>query len=209
MKILIVDDHALFREGLCYVLRELEEGVIILEAGNYETTLQFMAQNPDLDLVLLDLNMPGKDGFSVLEASSEKYPAIPIAVLSASAERSDMQRVMDSGAMGYIPKNTTGKVLLNIVRMILSGGIYVPPAMVQGNDSAAAGDNSASLTKRQVQVLFMIERGLSNKLIAAELGVAEATIKMHITSIMKKLGVTNRTQAAMAAKNMKHSSTAT
>ena len=209
MKILIVDDHALFREGLCYVLSELEKGISVLEAGNYEIAFQILAENPDLDLVLLVLNTPEKDCFSVLETASEKYPAIPIAILSASADRRDMQRVMDAGAMGYIPKDTTGKLLLNVVRMILSGGVYLPPAMAASNDSALAGDDSASLTERQLQVLAMIERGLSNKLIAVELGITEATIKMHITSIMKKMGVVNRTQAAMAAKNMQWTSSST
>jgi DNA-binding NarL/FixJ family response regulator len=202
MKILVVDDHALFREGLCYVLNQLEDSVSILEASDYEGAFDVLAANPDLDLVLLDLHMPGKDGFSVLGASSQQYPAIPVVVLSASRERSDIQRVLAAGAMGYIPKESTGKLMLSAVRMVLSGGIYMPPEMAYNPPLEPTNQKVWSLTPRQLEVLSMIVQGLPNKVIASRLGIAEATINMHVTSILKSLGVSNRTQAAMAAQKL-------
>jgi len=193
MKILIIDDHALFREGLSYVLHKLEEEVKIFEASHYEQALQHISKNTDLDLVLLDLNLPGKDGFAVLDTITNNYPAMPVVIISASDHSRDIKRALDAGAMGYIPKYTTSSVLLNALRLILSGGIYVPPGKT---------DNEASvLTPRQLEVLELLIEGCSNKVIASRLELAEATVKMHVTSIFKGLGVSNRTQAAMAAKN--------
>ncbi len=111
MKILIVDDHALFREILCYVLNELEEQINILQASGFEPAMQHMSANPDLDLVLLDLNMPGAGGFTALDTFTKKYPIIPVVILSASKQYSDIKRALDAGAMGYIPKNTTSAVM--------------------------------------------------------------------------------------------------
>ncbi len=171
MKILIVDDHALFREGLCYVLKALEEKVNILEASNYNSALEHVSKNPDLDLVLLDLNMPGKNGFTTLDTLAKNYPALPVVILSASKQRSDIQCAMDAGAMGYIPKDTTSAVMLNALRLILSGGIYVPQCMEQQSELALS-DNDLVLTTRQLQVLRLLTQGDSNKVIAFKINVA-------------------------------------
>lgn len=202
MKILIVDDHSLFREGLCYVLNELEGQVTILEASGFEQAIQHVAANPDLDLVLLDLNMPGEDGFTALDTFTKTYPAMPVVILSASTRHSDIKRALDSGAMGYIPKDTTSTVMLNALRLILSGGIYTPPDMAQQFGLNQGDSNVPVLTPRQSQVLAKLIQGHSNKVIASQLNIAEATVKMHVTSIMKCLGVSNRTQAAMAAEKL-------
>jgi len=204
MKILIVDDHALFREGLCHVLRQLEEQVTILEAPDYDRALQHVSANPDLDMVLLDLNLPGKDGFAALASMTHQYPALPVVILSASSQRSDIQRALDSAAMGYIPKDTTSAIMLNALQLVLSGGVYVPKNMAQLNDHASFDkpDTQHGLTPRQLEVLCLLIGGHSNKAIAQQLELAEATIKMHITSILKTLGVSNRTQAAMAAERL-------
>lgn len=202
MKILIVDDHALFREGLCYVLNELEESISILEASDFQRAKQHVVENPDLDLVLLDLNMPGEDGFTILDTFSKVYSALPVVILSASSQRSDIQRTLDAGAMGYIPKDTTSAVMLNALRMILSGGIYLPPNMAQQFGVSQNDSNLSILTPRQLQVLEQLVQGNSNKVIASDLKLAEATVKMHVTSIMRSLGVSNRTQAAMAAEKL-------
>ena len=199
MKILIIDDHALFREGLRHVLDALEANVSIIEAADCDRAFLLAAENPDLDLVLLDLNMPGKDGFTVLQIFTKKYPATPVVILSASTAQSDVQRALDSGAMGYIPKDTTSAVMLNALRLILSGEIYVPYNMTQPDYEIQNTANGATrLTPRQAQVLALLVRGFSNKKIASQLDLAESTVKMHVTSIMKGLGVDNRTQAAMA-----------
>ena len=202
MKILIVDDHTLFRQGLCYVLNELEEQTSILEASGFEQAMQHVAANPDLDLVLLDLNMPGEDGFTALDTFAKTYPVMPVVILSASKQYGDIKRALDAGAMGYIPKDTTSTVMLNALRLILSGGIYVPPDMAQQFGLNQSDSNVPVLTPRQLQVLAKMVQGHSNKIIASQLNISEATVKMHVTSIMKSLGVSNRTQAAMAAEKL-------
>jgi len=202
MIILIVDDHTLFREGLCYVLNELDEQVSILEASGFEQAMQHVAANPDVDLVLLDLNMPGDDGFTALDTFTKSYPVMPVVILSASTRHSDIKRALDAGAMGYIPKDTTSSVMLNALRLILSGGIYTPPDIAHQLDLDQGHRNVPVLTPRQSQVLAQLVQGHSNKVIASKLNLAEATVKMHVTSIMKSLGVTNRTQAAMAAEKL-------
>jgi len=204
MKILIVDDHALFREGLCYVLNELDMHACIFQAANYDAALQHVQDTIDIDLVLLDLYMPGKNGFEVLDIFATKYPAMPVVILSASNQTDDIQYALDAGAMGYIPKDTTSTVMLNALRLVLSGGIYVPPTMVQQNHKLMVQqhNNSPVLTPRQTQVLKMLAQGHSNKVIASNMNLAEGTIKMHVTSIMKSLGVSNRTQAVIVAEKL-------
>jgi DNA-binding NarL/FixJ family response regulator len=199
MKILLADDHALFREGMRHVLDGLAEHMIILEAPDCERALQHAAQNADLDLVLLDLNMPGKNGFAALDIFAEQYPALPVVILSASSQRSDMQRALDRGAMGFISKDATGSIMLNALRIVLSGEVYIPPALMQ----APSGHPSTPvLTARQMDVLALLVEGQSNKKIGMCLGLAEATVKMHVTAIFKELNVSNRTQAAMAAEKL-------
>lgn len=204
LKILVVDDHSLFREGLSLILRELEDEVAILNASDSASAIQCVSGNPDLDLVLLDLNMPGQDGFTALESFTRHYPALPIVILSASTQHSDVQRCMDSGAVGYIPKETTGSVMLNALRLVLAGGIYTPPNMINSGDvqTAESAANGQGLTPRQLQVLSLLVEGHSNKEIARKMELAEATVKMHITSILKSFGVSNRTQAAIAAEKL-------
>lgn len=204
MKILIVDDHALFREGLCHVLNAYDEDVVIVEASDYDHALQHASDNPDLDMVLLDLNMPGKDGFATLESFTKLFPALPVVIISASILQSNVQRALDAGAVGYIPKDTTSAVMLSALRLILSGGIYVPQGLLTSHSNSVddIGSNESSLTARQVEVLNLIVQGCSNKEIASKMDVAEATVKMHVTAILKSLGVNNRTQAAMAAEKM-------
>lgn len=202
MQILIVDDHILFREGLCYVLNRLENEVTILEANDYDDAFKLLSNNEDISLVLLDLFMPGKNGFAVLETARQQYPLLPIIVLSASKNKGDMQRAMAMGAMGYIAKDSTSELMLNVIKLVLSGGLYIPPEMLTQQQGEPKVKNPNELTPRQKQVMAMIAQGLSNKVIAADLGVAEATIKMHVTSIMKSLGVSNRTQAVIVVKEL-------
>lgn len=200
MKTLIVDDHALFREGLCHILNALEENMTILHAAEYESALRHAGDNPDLDLVLLDLNVPGKDGFAILATFVEKYPALPVVMLSGSEQRKDIQRALDNGAVGYIPKDTTSVIMLNALRLILSGGTYVPQIMAQQAGINETNSASLELTPRQLEVLSLLIKGDSNKEIALKMDLAEGTVKMHVTAILKILEVSNRTQAAMAAK---------
>lgn len=200
MKILVVDDHALFREGLVYVLDKLESDISIVEASNYEEAVSLLNQYPDIDLALLDLMMPDKDGFTLLNYCRKNFPLVPCVVLSASKEQSDLNRALDSGALGFIPKDTTSKVMLNALRLIMSGEIYIPASMNRRLNNNQ--NTNESLTPRQQEVVAMMMKGLSNKKIASEMGIVEATIKMHITAIFKRLGVSNRTEAALAAQKL-------
>lgn len=204
MKVLIVDDHALFREGLCYVINELDEEVTLFEASDFDQAMRHVAAHPDLDLVLLDLGIPGKDGFTALDTLSKQYPALPVVIISASNQADDIQRALNGGAMGYIPKDTSSKVLLNALKLVFSGGIYVPPDLTRQNrqGQTARDDSKPSLTPRQMEVLALLATGRSNKVIAAMIHVTEATVKMHVTSILKILEVSNRTQAAIAAEKL-------
>lgn len=206
MKILIADDHALFREGMRHVLARLGDNVEIIEAGDCAQALAQVAAHPDIGLVLLDLQMPGRDGFAALETLSQQNPVLPIVVLSASENRSDMQRALDHGAMGFVQKSASASVMLSALRLVLAGGVYVPPAMVQSHAEvepvAPSGGEVAGLTPRQLDVLACVIEGKANKVIAAELGLTEATVKAHITAVFKTLRVTNRTQAALAAERL-------
>jgi len=198
MNILVIDDHALFREGLSFILGTLDEAVNIHSVPDCDQALTYASQHNNLDLVLMDLELPQMHGFDGLAVFSNKYPALPVVIISASTQPLDIQRALDSGAMGYIPKNTTGPVMLNALKLVLSGGIYVPPgASDRYSQQHLPGD--PQLTPRQQEVLYFLRSGLSNKHIAEKLNLAEATVKMHITAIFKAFGVKNRTQAVLEA----------
>jgi DNA-binding NarL/FixJ family response regulator len=203
MKILIADDHALFREGMRHVLALLMDDVEIVEAGDCAQALRSVESDGDITLMLLDLNMPGRDGFAALETLSRRYPALPIVVLSGSELRADMRRALDNGAMGFIPKSATAPVMLSALRLVLAGGVYVPPELVQsGAQERSAPGADAGLTPRQIEVLGCVIDGKPNKIIAYQLGLTEATVKAHITAVFKALQITNRTQAARAAERL-------
>jgi len=199
MEFLVVDDHALFREGICQALSRIEDTVSVHEASTCEQALEFVSSNSDLDLVLLDLHLPGKHGFEALDELTKSYPALPVVILSASNLQVDVKRALDKGAVGFIHKDTTSKIMLNALRMVLAGGIYTPPNMLEHEALAQTNVSINDLTPRQLQVLSGLKNGQSNKLIASDLDLAEATVKMHITAIFKCLGVSNRTQAALEA----------
>jgi DNA-binding NarL/FixJ family response regulator len=182
----------LFRDGLKYVLDTLDDNICIFEACSSDASIQVLKENPDMDLVLVDLNMPGQTGFAVLENCRNLYPTMPVVVVSASNQQQDIQQAMGMGAMGYIQKDMTSKAMINILQVILSGELYFPQSKVN--------DIKPQFTPRQIQVLKQMVVGLSNKVIAANMDIAESTIKMHVTAILKKLEVTNRTQAAIVAK---------
>jgi DNA-binding NarL/FixJ family response regulator len=208
VKILIADDHALIRQGLSLALRELGDDVTLLEAASGSEALA-AAADPDIDLVLLDLDMPEADGMSVLETLLARYPTLPVVILSGSGTSADMRRSLDAGAMGYIPKSGRPAVMLAAVRLVLSGGVYLPPEMLN-EATGAAGETTqrapaprdSPLTPRQREVLALLAEGHPNKRIATRLGVSEATIKIHLGAIFRSLEVANRTQAVRAAQRL-------
>ena len=204
MKILLVDDHNLFRAGLRHVLYQLDERIEVVEAENCSQALKAIEHQCDFALALLDLHMPGDDGFVALAAISRESPTLPIVVLSASESHSDMRRALDGGAMGFIPKSTAVPIMLNALRLVLAGGIYIPPDLLRTRDEGRVESSQSlgELTARQLDVLNLVLEGKTNKAIANELKLSEATVKAHITAVFKTLRVTNRTQAALAVERL-------
>lgn len=197
LKILIADDHALFREGLRYVLRALEPHVVVLEAASAAQAMQTAAREQQLDLVLLDLAMPGLDGFAGLDMLRERFPDIPVVVVSASEEPRDVRRALDAEASGFIPKSMSGAEMMVALRSVLAGNVYVPKGI--GLDDDDHHSSELRLTPRQLQVLELICEGLSNKEIAVRLGMAEGTVKIHVTAILRAMNASNRTHAVILA----------
>lgn len=209
MKILVADDHVLFREGLRFVLEDLGvPGVDVLECGSFTQAEQMVKRTADVGLVLLDLSMPGMDGLAGLQLMRRQAPDVPVVVVTASEDPRHVRRAMEMGARGYITKTGSSETLLEGLRTVLGGGIYVSPQLTMAmpepeqQSTAAAAAVLAQLTPRQVDVLAMLRKGKSNKEIGRELNLAEITVKMHVTAILKALGVQNRTQAAIMAEQL-------
>jgi DNA-binding NarL/FixJ family response regulator len=210
MKILIGDDHLLFREGLCRLLTQLDDHASFIEAGTFDDVLTLARDGHDFDLVLLDLQMPGFPGFSGVQEICEAQAGTPVVIVSASEAQADVRAALDAGASGYIPKSSSVKIMLSALNLIFSGGIYVPPAALLGDGPGVASGSSSggstvgtagtpTLTQRQRDVLRCLREGKSNKQIAYELGLSEGTVKIHVTAVMRSLGVRNRTQAVIAS----------
>jgi len=204
MKILIVDDHALIREALRGVLKELDEHAAILEASEGSQAMRLVEEHADLDVILLDLHLPDRDGFSMLAELRERYPAIFVVVLSAAQDRANVAKALDLGALGFIPKSAQREIMVRALQLVLAGGIYIPPQMLQEKDAGArpgpapASPADIELTERQVDVLALMMQGKSNKAICRALDLSEQTVKKHVTAILKALKVTNRTEAVIA-----------
>jgi len=205
MKILLVDDHALIRDALRGILRELAGDATVLEASDCRQAMRVIEQNPDLHLILLDLNLPDRDGFAVLTDLRKRYATISIVVLSAFHDRGNVLRALDLGALGFIPKSASREVMANALRLIFSGGVYIPPeALARGDAPGQVGAGrrvspaDLGLTERQMEVLALMMQGKSNKAISRILDTAEPTVKHHVTAILKALKVTNRTEAVIA-----------
>src|SRR5258708_1786911 len=195
MKILIADDHVLFREGLRQMLLQLSDEVAVLEAADHDGVLRLAAQHADADLALLDLNMPGKEPLVALAAILAQSPTIPIVVLSASEDLDDVRRVLDAGAMGFIPKGETAKVILSALRLVLSGGIYIPPMLMRKNAALGVRTGASAFTPRQREVLQRLVLGKSNKEIGREMSLSDATVKVHLAAIFRSLNVNSRAEA--------------
>ncbi len=209
MKFLVIDDHALIREAMRGVLKELRGDATILEAASASQATDVIQQHPDLALILLDLKLPDRDGIEMLAELREHHPAISVVMLSAFNDRDNVIRALDNGALGFIPKTDSREVLLGALRLILAGGTYIPPdVLARGSAVAAAPDKpppekrpspaELGLTERQVEVLALMMQGKSNKLICRALDLAEPTVKNHVSAILKALEVTNRTEAVLA-----------
>jgi DNA-binding NarL/FixJ family response regulator len=219
MKILLVDDHQLFREGVALLLQRLGSELALLQAASCEEAFALCDANPDTDMILLDLNLAGMGGLEGLAVLRERYPAIPVVVVSSADEPSTVRKAIDAGAMGFIPKSSSSELMLNALRLVLAKGIYLPPSVLLSEPSPAplgprpmapvasaarTGPTPLSplelgLTPRQADVLYLVLQGKPIKLICRELKLGEGTVKGHVSAVLRALNVTTRTQAIVAA----------
>jgi DNA-binding NarL/FixJ family response regulator len=220
MKILLVDDHVLFREGVALLLQPLADGGSIHEAGTCEEAFAIIERAGDVDLVLMDLGLPGISGIEGIGTLHERHPDIPVVALSSSDDRETVMRALDAGAMGFIPKSSSSGVLAGALKVILSKGVYLPPSAFLGERMAAAvrpesrsvpatapshaakSPADLGLTERQAEVLYLILQGKPAKIICRELGLSASTVKVHTSAVLRALNVTTRTQAVIAAGRM-------
>lgn len=201
MKILVIDDHALVREGLHQVLKGLDENVTVLQAGTCAQAFEITKEHLDLDLVLLDYHLPDMTGLDALDIFGRRHPELPIVMLSGSANTQIMRQVLQSGASGFVTKSTLSDELLHAVRLVLDGEVYSPREL-EGRSDVSGFDqlpDKTPLTQRQELVLRELLDGRSNKEIALTLNVSEETVKTHVAAILRHFDVQNRTQAVVAA----------
>lgn len=210
MKILVVDDHPLVREAMAHLVTRLGGQIKVLEAADCASGLAVVQLNPDLDLVLLDLNLPGLRGIAALQRFRRQHPTTPVVVVSSFRDRSIVTEAIREGAVGFIPKSSSRETIVNALRLVLAGSVYIPPevaieetvsdepltASILGHGNAAV---RLGLTPRQGQVLALVMKGRSNKEICRELGLAERTVKAHLTAVLNLLKVTSRTRAVIEA----------
>ena len=209
MRILLIDDHTLFREALLHVLREFDNTAMVIEAATAKEAIRLAAHYHDLDLILLDLTLPGLNGLSALPELHELRPTVPLVILSASEDSVDVRQALNAGVMGYIPKSSSSHEMITALRLVLAGEVYVSSAMLAALESLEAGsvpvtvaaveESVEGLTPRQLEVLRLMAQGLSNKGICKRLNVAEGTVKLHVTAVMRALNTCNRTQAVIEA----------
>jgi DNA-binding NarL/FixJ family response regulator len=208
LKFLIADDHHLIREGLRYALEGAFPDLQVIEASDGDTVTQAIARDPDLDLILLDYYMPGTDGYSLLGQLCDRHPQIPVVVISGSSDPVLAHKALERGAAGFLSKTNDHERMLEALQLVLSGGTYVPPEIGGPHSEDPPATATAgmppeqilqALTQRQRQVLKLMAQGKTNKDISRELNVSENTVKVHVTAILKALGVSNRTQAVLVA----------
>jgi DNA-binding NarL/FixJ family response regulator len=208
MRALIVDDHPLVQEAIGNVLRGLDPVVDIAIAGDCATGLEIAARSVEFDLLLLDLNLPGLSGIPALKRWRSLYPSLPVVILSASDDQATVLAAINGGAAGYIPKSSSNQVMREALRLVLAGGKYLPPELLASRAAATPAKTQRNavrhpealgLTDRQMAVLRLVAKGAPNKVICRELGLAERTVKAHVTAVLRALNVSSRTQAALEA----------
>jgi DNA-binding NarL/FixJ family response regulator len=210
MRVLVIDDHPLIQEAVSNVARGLAPDVDVVAADDCERGLVIAESEPEFDIILLDLNLPTMSGIPALKAWRARFPSIPVIVLSGTTDPQTMLAAINAGAAGFIPKSSTNHVFLSAMRLVLAGGKYLPTQILSNVERRAknaqrstpetlSGGRTVDLTGRQVEVLRLIAKGASNKVICRELGLADRTVKAHVTGILRALKVTSRTQAAIEA----------
>jgi DNA-binding NarL/FixJ family response regulator len=197
MKILVIDDHPLIQEALKHVLTELDAALDLVQAEDASDAHAALAAAPDTELIVLDLTLPRSDGFELLAELRRDWPGIPLLVLSATHDRATVERALDLGAMGFIPKTANTRVLIDALRLVLSGGVFVPPECPgtgSARPRAVARAEDLGLTLRQSDVLRLLVQG---KPICRDLSLSEGTVKVHVSAILRAFNVHNRTQVVI------------
>jgi len=206
LNLLIIDDHALFREGLKFILRGLDEHLAIDEAGSVAAALERQDPSP-FDLILLDLNLPGVGNLEALATIRAAFPETPVVVLSGEDDPRMIRATIEHGAMGFVPKSSTPEILIQALRLILAHGVYLPVAALDSEESTPGDADTPrdpdallrSMSPRQIEVLHCVIQGQPNKLIARNLALSESTVKAHLSAVFRSLGARNRTEAVYAA----------
>jgi DNA-binding NarL/FixJ family response regulator len=202
MKILHADDHSMFREGLRFFLNLLDPQVVVLEASNIQAALDKLALEGPVDLLVLDLQMPGMSELDGFFAVRRRHPNLPIVIVSGVNDPRTIRALLDGGARGYIPKLASSEQLMEGLRRVLRGEVYLPDALFipDPETTASSGAESGPLTSRQLQILPLLAEGMPNKRIAEALGVTEGTVKQHLKELFRRLNARNRTQAVKEAR---------
>ena len=204
MKILHADDHSMFREGLRFFLKLLDPQVVVLEASNIQAALDKLALEAPVDLIVLDLQMPGMSELDGFFAIHRRYPKLPIVIVSGLNDARTIRALIDGGARGYIPKLATSEQLMDALRRVMRGEIYLPDALFipDAQSAAVKGDEAAAFTPRQLEILPLLAEGMPNKRIADALDVTEGTVKQHLKDLFRRLNARNRTQAVKEARRL-------
>lgn len=192
MKILLVDDHPLVCEGVASLLRQLDAAVQLVPASDVSSGLRLVREHGDIELLMLDIGLPEIDGMAAIELFRQAAPSMPIVILTAADDQNTVAEALRRGVQGFIPKSVDAQVMLNGLRTVLDGDLFVP-------DASAPPSGHGDLTSRQIEVLRLLVQGMSNKEIARAMGLSSGTVRIHLAAIFKVLGVSNRTEAAMAA----------
>ncbi|NRA56218.1 MAG: response regulator transcription factor [Gammaproteobacteria bacterium] len=213
-KVLIADDHPLFRDAIVHIINQTFPGTITLESQDIDSTLALANSNDDIDLILLDLNMPPMIGLNGLLDLRNQCPTTPVVIISAEEQKNTIIQTIAYGAVGFIPKSSSKSTIAQALQSIFSGNVYLPPdIIIDQSDQNSAPDHTnqslkiklemmSSLTRRQLMVLKRMTKGEANKQIAYNLNISEATVKSHVSSILKKLGVYNRVQAVLGCSDI-------
>ena len=202
LKTLVVDDHTMVRELLMQTLRQLDDGVVCSGARNVDEALSLLDAG-DFDLMLLDLMMPGINGVAFLDLLRKRCPALPVVVVSALDDPDTIARAMRHGAAGFVPKSSSGDELLEALRKVLTGVVYLPPQLQESHVSGRSLAERYGITPGQMRVLALLAQGKTNREIANRLGLSEGTVRIHVSAIFKALKVTNRSQAMLVVNRQK------
>lgn len=207
MKILITDEQSLYRDGLALILKQINPNISVIQSSDITEMQDFLYQNTDTDFIILDIDLAEPNTSETINKITTAYPQTKIIAISSSEDIKNIKKILSFGVKGYIPKKIDSNILSGALKLILDGGTYIPPILLENSLSKNTQISThnilqKNLTNRQSQVLDLIAQGKSNKQIAYDMGVSEATVKLHINALLRSLKVNNRTQAVITAQKM-------